>query len=96
MRYSEFTNSEQVQEIAPVIGTIGSAVTRGLSAVGSAVGSAVKSAAGITGNVADLQNPAMQAASLAQQKKQTDDQKKAIQDQISALQKQLADLNRTP
>lgn len=38
-------------------------------------------------------NPQMQAAQLAQLKKQKDDQRKAIQGQIAALQKQLADLN---
>jgi len=38
-------------------------------------------------------NPQMQAAQLAQMKKQKDDQRKAIQGQIAALQKQLADLN---
>ncbi len=86
MRYSEFTNSEQVQEIAPVIGAMGSAIKNVASGF----------SAGITGNTADLQNPAMQAAALSQQKKQKDEQKKAIQNQISALQKQLADLNRTP
>lgn len=49
----------------------------------------------VTGNTAALSNPALQAANLAQQKKQRDEQKRAIQAQIAALQKQLSDLNRT-
>ena len=49
----------------------------------------------ITGNMADLSNPAMNAATLAQQQKQKQQQRKALQDQIAALQKQLSDLTRT-
>jgi hypothetical protein len=50
----------------------------------------------LTGNVAALSDPKLQAATLAQQKKAKDEQKNAIQTQIAALQKQLSDLNRTP
>ncbi len=46
----------------------------------------------MTGNVAALADPKMQASMLAQQKKAKDDQRKAIQDQITQLTKQLADL----
>ena len=80
MKYREF--SEQ-------IGTVGT-TTAPMTPTGQAL------TASLSGNVAALQDPKMQAANLAQQKKQKDDQKKAIQDQIAALQKQLADLNRTP
>jgi hypothetical protein len=49
----------------------------------------------MTGSVADLNNPAMNASNLAQQQKQKQQQRKAIQDQIAALQKQLSELTRT-
>lgn len=83
MRYLEF--SEQ----AP----IGS--TPMPPAGGSTVPSTAAPAGGLTGNVAALQDPRMQAANLAKQKQEKDKQKKAIQDQIAELQKQLSDLNRT-
>lgn len=83
MRYQEF--SEQT--------TVGS--TSMPAAGGSTVPSTAAPAGGLSGNVAALQDPRMQAANLAKQKQEKDKQKRAIQDQIAALQKQLADLNRT-
>lgn len=56
----------------------------------------------MSGNVTALTDPKMQAAMLAQQKKQQEEQKKqvadqirAMQQQLQALQKQQQDLNRT-
>lgn len=49
----------------------------------------------LTGNVAALNDPAMQAAQLAQRQKEKLATRRAIQDQIAALNKQLADLNRS-
>ncbi len=56
----------------------------------------------MTGNVAALSDPKMQAANLAKQRQEKDKQKRAVQDQIknlqtqiSGLQKQLSDINRT-
>jgi len=85
MRYSEI--AEQ--------GTIGSTPlpTAGGSTIPTTAAPTAPS--GLTGNVAALQDPKMQAANLAKQKQQKDQQKKENQDQIAALQKQLADLNRT-
>lgn len=83
MRYSEIV--EQT--------TIGSSPMP--AAGGSTVPSTAAPAGSLSGNVAALQDPRIQAANLAKQKQDKDKQKRAIQDQITALQKQLADLNRT-
>lgn len=49
----------------------------------------------VGGNAADLADPKIQAANLAQRNKEKIEQRRAIQQQIAALQKQLADINRT-
>lgn len=46
----------------------------------------------LSGNVAALQDPKLQAAQLAQVQKQKDEQKKNIQDEITRLQDQIRDL----
>jgi hypothetical protein len=85
MRYSDF--AEQ--------GTVGS--TPLPTAGGSAVPpTSAPANPALSGNVAALQDPRMQAAQLAKQKQEKEKQKKAIQDQIAALQRQLSDLSRTP
>lgn len=48
----------------------------------------------LTGNVQQLSDPKLQAASLAQQKQQQDQKKKEIADQIKATQQQLLNLQK--
>ncbi len=50
--------------------------------------------ASITGNTAQLQDPKMAAANLAQQQKQKTDAKNQIQNAIKQKQQELADLQR--
>jgi hypothetical protein len=84
MRFQEISE----QPVAPAPG-IGGAVPMAAPTIG-APPAATPGAPAVPGAAT---NPQMQAAQLAQQKKQKEDQRKAIQGQIAALQKQLADLS---
>ena len=105
MRLQDIVNEDdkQLNEFLPALAAgaarVGSAVggvlAKGAQAVGKAGTGALQTAAGMAASMPATSNdPKVQGAMMAQQRKQTQDQRKAIQDQITAVTKQLTDLRR--
>jgi hypothetical protein len=95
-------SDQQLNEFLPALAAgaarvgsaVGGMVSKGAQAVGTAVGKGAMQAAIGSAMPATSNDPKIQGAMLAQQRKQTQDQRKAIQDQITAVTKQLTDLRK--
>lgn len=91
----------KIRELFEQIGTVGSTGTPVAGATIPPTSSPTQSP-NLSGNVQDLNDPKVQAATLAKMKQDKNQQKKAIQDQIKQLQQalqqaqlQATELNRT-